>query len=149
MKKAISVLAFAATFALAACGGGNAHAAPLNEIFTASPATTLFNVAGAIAVEKVVGGVKVTTAGVDAAGQPVNVDTAYSDSNGTAFANFQAQAAANGYFKVGASNRYLSAKTAMGISCASGALSQFTYVTGTQSANDACTMFYAVKAVSN
>lgn len=147
--KSIKIFAAAIIFAALAACGGQAKAAPLNEVFTANPATVLFNVAGASIVEKVSNGVQVTTTGRDAAGNPVPAVSVYGDGNGTTFANFQAQASNNGFFRDGATNRYLSAKNAPRIDCVSGSYTQFQYVTGAVSVFDSCALFQAIKAVSN
>lgn len=144
--RSIAVLA-AMAVALAACGG-QAKAAPLNEIFTANPAGTLFNVGAATAVEKVASGIKVTTVGEDANHNPVAADTVYGDFTGSVFAKFESQAAANGWFKVSAT-KYLSAKNAAHVDCINSAYTQFHYSTGSVPVYDSCVLFQAVKAVSN
>lgn len=154
MKKAI--FAIFAVAILAACGvGNNVQAAPLNENFTANPATTVFSVSDAAIVEKVGSGVNVTRA--VAVGNPdgtfggyAKSTIAYGDPTGSVWANFKAQASANGFFQTSsAQTKYFSAKNVLSFSCLSGSVSQFSYLFGTENVTDACAMFNAAKAVSN
>jgi len=151
MKKAFYVVFAAIVVALSACGG--THAAPLNSIFTGNPATTLGNIEDAIAFDKITGGVKVTYERLVVDGSGIAsiaaVDVAYTDTNGTMYSNMVTQAATNGFFKVGVTTRYLSAKNAPSIDCVSSTFSRFNFVSGGQNVNDSCAMFQAVKAVSN
>lgn len=143
MKKAIFAI-----FASLALLATSASAAPLNDYFKVDGNVEV-NTAHASAIERVGTGLNVTTAGVDSSGQPIPVVQVFADVSGAGFASFQANAAINGWYRVGTSNKYLSAKNALVISCASGAYSYFTYNTGTQVVNDGCAMANAVKAVSN
>lgn len=155
MKKVFSMFASIVCFAVLAACSGQANAAPLNEVFTASPATTLFSVKDAAIVEKVTGGINVSTA--VAVGNPdgsfggyAKSTIAYSDSTGTTWNNFVAQAGANGFFKIGSANKYYSAKSAASVNCLSSTYTQFVYAFGADGAADAgCATFQAVKAVSN
>ena len=155
MKKVFSMFASIVCFAVLAACGGQANAAPLNEVFTASPATTLFSVAGADTVEKVTGGITVTQsvaiANPDGSFGGYGKSTiAYSDSTGATWNNFVAQAAANGFFKIGSANKYYSAKSANSVNCLSSTYTQFIFKAGADGAADpGCTTFQAAKAVSN
>lgn len=153
MKKAFYAVFAAIVATLSACGG--AHAAPLNEVFTANPATTLFSVKDAAIVEKVTGGVSVTTAVAVANpdgsfGGYGKSTIAYSDSTGATWNNFVAQAGTNGFFKIGSANKYYSAKNAQSVNCLSSSYTQFVFLFGADGAADSgCVTFQAVKAVSN
>lgn len=142
-RSMLATICALALFALAACGGGNAHAATLSGNFVSDDGK-VFQIENAISIEKVTGAVNVAAAN--------GTTYAFADGTGALYNKILASVGfTSHYIQVPGTLMHMNTTAALYITCYGGNQTAFAYPPNLPAKffADNCALLNAIKAASN